>query len=363
MKELAENESLKSFLKSPAPGEIVKGKIIAKEKSAIFLALSNFGTGVISGKEFLRAKNALSGKNIGDEISAKVLKIENEDGFVELSIKEAKEEVAWADLKEVKEKDEIFEVKIEKANKGGLITEVKGIPAFIPVSQLSPEHYPKVEDGDSAEILKRLQKFIDNNLKVKIIGLDSKQKSVILSEKAATFKEKKEILENYKVGDVVKGKITGTTDFGAFIKFPANKKEEETLEGLIHISELDWQLVSDPKEIVKEGETVKAKIIEISNGRISLSKKALEKDPWQELKYKKGDIIKGTVTKFNPFGVFVKIESPDKTTIQGLCHISEFKNETDMKETLKIGEKYKFQISLIKLKEHKMILNLIREEK
>ena len=364
MKELVENENLKTFLRSPAPGEIARGKVIGKEKSAIFLEISNFGTGVIRGREFSQAKEMLRKLKIGDEISAKVLDADNENGFVELSVSEAREEVAWSDLKEKKDKNEIFEARALKANKGGLITEVEGVQGFLPVSQLSSEHYPKVENGDQSEILKKLQKFIGREFKVKILALDSRQKSLILSEKAAAFEGKQEILKNYNVGDTIEGEITGITDFGAFIKFPvapvAKEGEEEipqeTLEGLIHISELDWQLIADPEEVVKVGEKVQAKIIEITNGKISLSLKALKKDPWQDLKYKKGDIVEGTVVKFNIFGAFVKIEPK----IQALCHVSEFKDEKEMKETLKIGSEYKFQISLIKPQDHKMILKLAK---
>jgi len=361
MKELIENEALRPFFKAPTPGEIIKGKIIGKEKSALFLDLGNFGTGIVGGKEFFQAKNILREVKVGDEISAKVLALDSDDGFVKLSIIKAKEETAWLRLKEKKDKDENFSVKIKKANKGGLMTDIEGIPAFLPVSQLSIEHYPKVEDGNQAEILKKLQKFIGQELKVKIIGLDQKQKALVLSEKAAMLGDQIETLKNYKVGDIVEGKITGITDFGIFIKFPLDaQKPEEILEGLIHISELDWQLITDPGELFKINETVRAKIIKISNGKISLSLKALKKDPWQNLKYKKGETVEGEVVKFNPFGVFVKIKptSPKESEIQALCHISEFKNEEEMKKILKIGEKYQFQIFSIIPEEHKMILKL-----
>jgi len=356
MKELIENETLKPFLKAPSPEEIIKGKVIAKEKSALFLALSNFGTGIVHGKEFFQAKDILRDVKIGDEISAKVLKIDTEGGFVELSVAKARKEAIWLELKEKKEKEETFTIKVLKANKGGLITEVDGIAGFLPVSQLSLEHYPKIESGDLTEVLRKLQKFIGQELKVRIIALDPKQKSLILSEKAATAGKKRKMLKKYNVGDVVKGEITGITDFGAFVRFPLDKKSpEETLEGLIHISELDWQLIQDPAEIVKVGQKVQAKIIEISNGKISLSTKALKKDPWENLKYKKGEVVEGEVVKLNPFGAFIKIEPK----IQALCHISEFKSEKEMQRLLEIGKKYKFQISLIAPKEHKMILKLV----
>ena len=359
MKEFFENETLKPFFKVPTPGEIVKGKVIGRKKSALFLALSNFGTGVVTKKELSEAKDVLSNLKEGDEVSAKVVDIDTKDGFVELSIAKAKEEAAWLELKEKKEKEESFEVVISKANKGGLITEINGIVGFLPVSQLAPEHYPKVENGNQAEILRRLQKFIGKKLRVKIINLNQKQKSLILSEKAALLENKAEILKKYKVGDVVEGEITSISDFGAFIKFPLDDPSgKETLEGLIHISELDWQLVQHPSEIVKVGEKVKAKIVEIANGKISLSLKALKKDPWQDLKYKEGEVVEGKVIRFSPFGALVEI----KPKIQGLIHISEFESEKAMKEILEINKKYKFQISFFSPKDHKMILKLTKNK-
>ena len=249
----------------------------------------------------------------------------------------------------------VIKVKILKANKGGLISELSGIAAFLPVSQLSSEHYPKVEGADSNKILRELQKFIGKDLEVKILTLDLEQGQIILSEKIKETEKIKEILKNYKVGNVVEGEISGLVDFGAFIKFG-----EENLEGLIHISELDWKIVEDPSEVVKIGQKVKAEIIDISDEKVSLSLKALKKDPWKDIekKYKKGDVVSGRVTKFNPFGAFVQMTPK----IQGLCHISEFSSQQKMQDILKIGKKYDFKILLIEPKEHRMSLKLAVEK-
>jgi small subunit ribosomal protein S1 len=235
------------------------------------------------------------------------------------------------------------------------MTEISSISAFIPVSQLSIENYPKVEGGEKTKILKELQKFIGEELEVKIIGLFPKKEQIILSEKAKDSDKIKEILNQYKVGDEIKGEITGITDFGAFIKFPATADETEQAEGLIHISELDWRIIEDPIEVVKSGDKVKAKIVDISNGRASLSLKALKKDPWEgiEKKYKKGDVVSGIVTKLNPFGAFVQLDKE----IQGLCHVSEFGAEK-MEDRLKVGEKYEFEVISIDEKDHRMSLKL-----
>jgi small subunit ribosomal protein S1 len=351
MKELIEKNNL---LKPPQVGKIVEGKIIGKARAAVFLDLGALGTGIIYGKEFQEAKEELKDLKIGET------DLENDEGYIELSLSQASDELTWEKLQQKKEKGETMLVKILGANKGGLLAEVFGIPAFLPVSQLSPEHYPRVEGAEANKILRELQKFIGKELKVKIFDISPKENKLILSEKAKESEKIKEILKKYKVGDVVEGEITGITNFGVFLKFPvsATGKEPE-LEGLIHISELDWQLIEDPADIVKVGERVKAKIISITDDKVSLSLKALKKDPWIEIskKFKKGDIVTGIVTKFNSYGAFVKI-SPK---IQGLCHISEFGTKSKMVDCLKIGEKYHFQILSIDPTEHRMSLKLVEK--
>jgi len=376
MKELLEKDNL---IRLPHIGKIVEGKIITKARSAVFLDLGASGTGIIYGKEFQEAKGELKNLKIGDTIFTKIIDLENEDGYVELSLSQASNELIWERLLQKKEKEEIIKIKIAGANKGGLLTEVSGISAFLPVSQLSSEHYPRVERGETSQILKELQKFIGQEMEVKIFDLDPKQEKLILSERAKENEKIKKVLKNYKIGDVVEGEIAGITDFGAFIKFLPSAQDagdkgpesegtrpeqfgleltaERFIEGLIHISELDWQLIEDPAEVVKVGEKIKAKIISITDDRVSLSLKALKKDPWEDIeeKYKKGDIAEGKVTKFNPFGAFVQITPK----IQGLCHISEFGTKSKMEEKLKINEKYNFQILSIDPKKHRMSLKLI----
>ncbi len=334
--------------------EIIKGKVIGTGRSSVYVDLGAFGTGVIYGREFYDSKEELKNIKIGDNIFTKILDLENEEGFVELSLRQAGKELNWTELSKKKEKGEVITVKILGANKGGLLAEIQGIRGFLPVSQLSFENYPRVKEGEISKILEELQKFIGKNMEVKVFDINPKEEKLILSEKAALSSKIKEILKKYKVEDVVDGEITGIVDFGAFIKFG-----KETLEGLIHISELDWQLIDNPSEIVKVGQKVKAKIINISDDRVFLSLKALKKDPWEniEKKHKKGDLVKGKVTKFNPFGAFVEISSK----IQGLCHISEFSTKTKMEEILKVGEKYDFKIIQIDPKQHRMILTLVKK--
>lgn len=387
MKNVLENKE--NLLRPLKVSEIVEGKIIGIERAAIFLDLGIRGTGIIYGKEFAEAKEILKNQKIGNKIYAKVIALDNEEGFIELSVAQAGKEIAWQELLQQQKEGKIIKAKILKANKGGLITGIKGIPAFLPVSQLSPEHYPRIKGGETSQILRELQKFIGKELEVKILDLNQKTNQLILSEKAKEAEKIKEILKNYKVGDIVEGEITGVVDFGVFIKFPlpsgtqrakkdtsvpasaevlASKKAladrtkakgKEELEGLIHISELDWKIIEDPLEVVKVDQKIKAKIIEISDDKVSLSLKALKKDPWEgiEKKYKKGDVVLGKITKFNPFGAFVQITPK----IQGLCHISEFGSQKKMTDYLKIDKKYNFKILLIEPKEHRMTLQLVKE--
>lgn len=348
MKELLEKNDLLKPLKI---GQIIEGKVIGRGRSALFLDLGIFGTGIIFGKEFYEAKEELKNLRTGDSVFAKVVDLENEEGYIELSISGASRELAWEGLRQKKEKEEILTVKILGANKGGLLTEVSGIPAFLPVSQLKSANYPRVEGGDSTKIWRALQKFVGKELTVKILDLSQRGEKLILSEKAKETEKIKEVLKEYKLGKIVKGEIVGITDFGVFIRFG-----KEKIEGLIHISELDWAIVADPSKIVKLGNEVKAKIIEISDDKVFLSLKALKKDPWKDIekKYKKGDEVLGKVIKFNPFGAFVQIEKK----IQGLIHISEFGSQKRMTETLEIGKKYNFEIISIEPKEYKISFKL-----
>ncbi|MBI2574036.1 MAG: S1 RNA-binding domain-containing protein [Candidatus Wildermuthbacteria bacterium] len=340
-------------------GDIAEGVVVGKGRSAVYLDLGPQGTGIIWGREFLDEKSMLKDLNVDDRIMAKIVDLENENGYVELSVREAGRQLTWDKLRDNKAKEEIISIKIQGANKGELLAELMGVQAFLPVSQLSQEHYPKVEGGDSSQILKALQKFVGKDLEVQIFDLDPKEGKIILSERSKEKNKIKETLSRYAIGDVVEGEVTGVVDFGAFIKFPTGENlapEASQVEGLIHISEIDWQIIEDPSKFLKVGDKIKAKIIDLANARASLSIKALKEDPWKEVegKYKKFDQIKGKVTKLNPFGAFVEVEP----RIQGLCHISEFGTRKKMEEAIAAGETYDFQILELNPAEHRMSLKL-----
>ncbi len=244
---------------------------------------------------------------------------------------------------------------IKEANKGGLIVEWQGIVGFLPASQLKTEHYPRVPDGDKDRILEELKKLVNTRLELTIIGALPKEGKLIFSEKGTENKEKAEMTSTYKVGDDIEGVVTGIVDFGAFVKIA------EGLEGLVHISEIDWGLVEDPKLFLKIGEKVKVRIIEIKDGKISLSLKALKPNPWKEAatKYKKDVSVRGVIIKFNKHGALASIEEG----VAGLVHVSDFGSEEKLRANLELGKVYPFKITLFDPSNQKMTLSYAGDRK
>jgi len=347
-----ENPVLKSVVdrsgQRPKVDSLVEGPVIMIKKSSVFVDLSPYGTGIIYGREFINAKDIIKKIALGDTIKAKVVETENEDGYTELSLKEAKQALIWSEAEKAIKAKTVFNLEIKDANKGGLILDWQGIQGFLPASQLKAEHYPRVLDSDKDKILKELKKLVSEKINVMIISTLPKEGKLIFSEKDNNPEEKKEILSKYSVGDEVECIVAGIVDFGVFLKL------EEGLEGLVHISELDWGLVEDPRAMFKVGEKVRAKVIEIKDGKISLSIKALKENPWKEFegKLKKGDIVGGVVIKYNKHGALVSI----KEGVAGLVHNSTFGSEIKLREKLELGKNYNFQITLFEPREHKMTL-------
>ncbi len=332
-------------------GDLVEGTVITTSGITMYIDLGIYGTGIIFGREFLNAKDMIKNINVGDTIKGKIIEIENEDGYVELSLKEARQALVWSDADKMMKSGEVIELPIKEANKGGLMVEWQGIQGFLPASQLKSEHYPRVDDGDKDEILKELKKLIAKKLSLTVIGVNPKEGKLIFSEKGNLKEEKKEAATKYSVGDILDCEVSGIVDFGVFLRI------ENNLEGLVHISEMDWSLVDDPRILFKLGDKVQAKIIEIKNGKISLSIKVLKEDPWNKVaeKYKKDDTVSGVVIKFNKHGALVAIEEG----VAGLIHVSEFGDEKKLKEKLSLGKSYQFKITLFDSKEHRMTLSLV----
>lgn len=363
----------------PKVGEVIEGRVMKRSARNLYIDLGIWGIGIVYGLEFMNAQDIIKSLKIGDPVFSKIVEVQNDDGFRELSLAEAGKQKSWDLIRELKRINQPIITKILSVNRGGLMVEISGITGFLPVSQLASEHYPRVEGGDKNRILEELQKFIGIDFKVRVLDFDVKENKLIVSEKAAEEEHLKKNIEHYKVGDIVEGTVSGIVDWGVFIKWPFFTKvtkgepasSEEMLEGLVHISELDWQLVENPADLVKVGDKLSVQIIDIIGDRISLSLKRLKNDPWKTVSslLEKGMIIEGMVKKFNTFGAFVEInchptgdhpkgDNPNEC-LQGLCHISEFGSEDKMKTSLEVGKKYQFKILAFVPEEHRMSLGIL----
>ena len=339
----------------PSVDDVIEGTVLAIEKAKVFIDIPPFGTGIIYGREYINARDIIKKINIGDTVAGKVISLDNKDGYIEISLKEARQALIWSEAEAAIAEKKIFELSIQEANKGGLMLSWQGITGFLPASQLKTEHYPRVTDGDKDRILEELKKLVGQKISVAIIGASPKEGKLIFSEKNPEQKNKEYIIDKYVLGDTVMGEVTGMVDFGVFIKL------EEGLEGLVHISEIDWALVENPKLMFHIGEKVKVKIIEIKDGKISLSIKALKENPWNdaEKKYKKDDVVEGVIIKFNKHGALASIEEG----IAGLVHISEFGSDEKLHDSLELGQSYKFKITTFDAKEQKMTLSFVDPNK
>lgn len=331
--------------------DMVEGTIISVTKNEVYIDLAGYGVGVVRGRELYDDQATLNSLKPGDTITASVVETENREGNVELSLRVAGQERVWGKLRELMESKEIVSTKILAANKGGLMIELNNVTGFLPVSQLSLEHYPRVEDGDKNKILSILNSYVGTNFSVQVITADMNEEKLIVSEKAVHEEEMHSKMSELKISDVVTGQITGVVDFGVFVKFGE-------LEGLVHISELAWQRIENPKDLFKVGDTVKAKIIAIEKGRVSLSIKQLQNDPWAEAvkKYQIGQVVKGTVSKIMPFGVFVELDKD----IQGLAHLVELSHDApkQAEDVVKVGSEYEFKVISIEPAEHRLGLSI-----
>lgn len=373
MKDLLSREEF--FL--PKPGGVLNGEVISVSRGNVFIDLGSIGMGIVYPGEFYDNPDRMKALKPGDSVSVMLLELENDDGYRELSLKAAQMTTAWQDIKEKKEKGEVVTTKIVNINKGGLIVEVSGVQGFLPLSQLSAEHYPKVEGGDTTKIVQALQKFKGQDFQVKILDFDEAENKLIVSEKSIQEEVVKEEMAKLKIGDIVDGDITEVTDFGAFVKL------SDMLDGLIHSSEIDWKFIEDPREILHTGDKVKAKIISLEGGRISLSLKALKEDPWTKIEtlYQPGQTVKGKVTKVRNNGAFVELSGdPDASVGAGIIAFlpassepkrgepsSEFNEQSPiptletgkparLPESIQAGGEYDFTIVSMDIKEHKMVL-------
>ncbi|MEK7648501.1 MAG: S1 RNA-binding domain-containing protein [Patescibacteria group bacterium] len=347
-KELLETHSAKL----PKEGDLVTGTVLSVAKNEVLVDLQGVATGVARGFELVDESGEYSSLRSGDEVSATVIDLENEKGLIELSFRSAGHKKAWDKLRVLMDAGTITQVKIIEANKGGLLVACGNVSGFMPVSQLSPEHYPRIQGGDKNKILDRLKSYIGELFDAKIIDVGEEEDKLIVSEKAAWEEQQKDLLGSYNVGDVIEGTVSVITEFGAFVQFG------QGLEGLIHISELAWQRIDDPRDIVHSGQKIKAQIIKIERSKIFLSMKRLIEDPWMRVKdrYAIGQKVMGKVLKVNPFGLFVELDPQ----IHGLAHSSELsaKGPVDPMSIAKPGDNIEFTIISIDPQEHRLGLSL-----
>lgn len=337
-------------------GTVVDATVIHATSKVVYVDIGGIAMGVIPEREISTLPKSL---NPGDTISASIITMEDEKGNMVLSMRRADRDRVVGELRHSYEDSETIDVNVTDANKGGLLITVGDFTGFLPVSQLASRHYPKVDGGNAEEIYAKLKELVGTVMTVKVITFEPKQGKLIFSEKAAGDKEQEERIKGIKVGDTMEGIISGIVDFGLFIQLINAEKE---LEGLIHISEVAWGRVSNLDSMFEVGQKIKAIVVSTEDNRVSLSLKRLTPDPWKEIeaRYKEGQVVKGTVTRITPFGVFVKLDDE----IDGLVHISELSDErvNDPADILSPNQEYSFKILTIEPKKHRLGLSYKQAE-
>jgi small subunit ribosomal protein S1 len=328
-------------------GEVIEGTVLSVRKHEVLIDLGPLGIGFVPRREIGYNQKI----DEGEKVTASVVDSEMDNGYALLSLRKAAKDRGWDEVQRLVEAGETIEVTAYDANRGGLLVELEGVRGFLPVSQLSAEHYPRVGSADRDEILQRLNSLVSKPMQVRILDADKKANKLIFSEKEAIKDGLADRFEKLKVGDSVKGVITGVVDYGAFVNV-------EGIEGLIHISEISWERVNNPSDYVKVGDTIDAKIIAIDKDRLSLSLKQLQEDPWlkEVEQFKAGASVEGTVTRITPFGAFVQI-SP---AVEALVHVSELgeDGDADPEKVFKLNERKDFRILDIDRDNRKISLSL-----
>ncbi len=317
-------------IKYPKLGEVISGTIIKIEKKNILVNVNNQFTGLVVSKEVGNTVD-LSELESGQAIDIMVLGDSIERGLLILSLKRANQIKNLSNLAKYNENAEVINVRPTEANKWGLLVDIDGLKGFIPVSQLTPLHYPRVEGADPEKILEHLNGLVGLDFKVRVINVDENGKKIIFSEKAAIEEDRSKALASLKEGDIVEWVVSGILSYGLFVTFAG-------LEGLVHVSEIDWGHVTDPSKFAKVGMTVKVKVIGLESEKISLSIKRLKENPWDVLakKFKLNDSITAPISRISKFGAFMDLEGG----IQGLIHLSEISHGVvkDIRDHVKVGE-------------------------
>ena len=302
----------------PQPGEIRTGVIASISPTQILVSVGAKSEGVITGRELESiSADERAALQVSQEILVYVLNAEDDNGNVVLSYTRAQEQKGWAEVEKMLEDSGTYEGKVDGFNKGGIIVPVYGLRGFIPASQLSISRRMGVT-GDTPD--QRYAKMIGEPISVRVIEVDRKRRRLILSERAASSETrqsiKERVIESLKEGETYTGKVTSLADFGAFVNVNG-------ADGLVHLSEISWDRVQHPSEVLEVGQEVKVKVINIDREkkRIGLSMRALQSDPWQSKvdKFKVGQLVEGVITRLTKFGAFARLEGD----LEGLIHISE----------------------------------------
>ena len=317
-------------IKYPKQGEVISWTIIKIEKKNILVNVNNQFTGLVVSKEVGNTVD-LNELKSGQDIDVMVLGDSIERGLLILSLKRANQIKNLTNLSRYNESAEVITVKPTEANKWGLLVDIDGLKGFIPVSQLTPIHYPRVEGADPEKILEHLNGLVGEPFKVRVINVDEGGKKIIFSEKAAIEENRTKALSALKEWAIVEWVVSGILSYGLFVTF-------DGLEWLVHVSEIDWGHVTDPSKFAKVWMTVKVKVIGLESEKISLSIKRLKDNPWDVLakKYKLNDSITAPISRISKFGAFMDLE----WGIQGLIHLSEISHGVvkDIREHVKVGE-------------------------
>ena len=357
---MSELSDLELGFKKLKYGEIVSGTIVRADPREILIDIGAKSEGVVEQKEMEKmSADAVRKLHVGDQILAFVVRSENRDGNVVLSLVRAQLEHDWRDAEELLKTGEIFDAQVAGFNKGGLIVRVGKVRGFVPATQLESVGRRKEATGGEGTGELDLSTLVGKKLKLKVIELDRERNRLILSERAAmreTRKAQKEhLLENLKEGDVLTGTVTSVADFGVFIDLGG-------VDGMIHLSEMSWTKIGHPKDVVKVGDQVQVQVLNVERERerIALSLKRLTKEPWQtvEENYKVGDLVNGTITKLASFGAFARLDD----NIEGLIHISELADRriNHPKEVVKEGDTLQLRVIRVDAARRRLGLSLKR---
>ncbi len=352
---IADLASGKIALPNIKGGKTIKGTVAKRGDFGILVDCAEGAfTGLLLAKEVKDLERSDYKLDLGQELEAEILgtDILTDEGYYVISISKLLQQDVWKRVIAQKERDEVFTVIPTEANLGGLLVDMHGIKGFIPLSQLAPIHYPRVEDGDQEKIFDALLELLGQEFQVRIINFDEDGKRMILSEREAYREERAKILAGLAVGNEYDGVISGISSYGFFVTIGG------CIEGLVHISEITYGHVSNIDKLGRLHDKIKVKVIGLDDGKISLSAKKLKDDPWNLIpqKFSLGDVIEGEVVRYVPYGVFIRVHED----INGLVHLSEItdKHVDNPGDALKLGQVVRAKIILMEPHNRKIGLSI-----